>query len=94
VVASHQSGQHQGRVTTRLLPQLLGRTPSSPNGRIRNCVANEHLGAAQTVIHENILSPGAKVPPHSHEVEEVIVVLEEHGKCHRSAGIEAYRTGE
>jgi len=30
VVASHQSGEHQRRVTMRLLRQLLGRRPSSP----------------------------------------------------------------
>ena len=78
----------------RLLRQLFGRTPSSLNGRIRNYVANQHLGAEHAVIHENVLSPGVKVPPHSHAVEEVIVVLEGRGECHTSAGIEAYRAGD
>jgi quercetin dioxygenase-like cupin family protein len=78
----------------RLLRQLLGRTPSSPNGRVRNYVANQHLGADQAVVHENVISPGVRVPPHAHAVEEVIVVLEGHGECHTSTGIETYRAGD
>jgi hypothetical protein len=40
----------------RFLRQLLGRRPSSPNGRARNYVANQHLGAKHAVVHENIIS--------------------------------------
>ncbi len=42
----------------RLLRQLLGRVPSSPNGRVRNYIAKRHLGAEHAVVHENVLSPG------------------------------------
>jgi len=31
---------------------------------------------------------------HVHAVEEVIIVLERHGDCHTSAGIDAYRAGD
>jgi quercetin dioxygenase-like cupin family protein len=78
----------------RLLRQLLGRTPSSPSGRVRNYLANQHLGAERAVVHENVINPGMKVPPHAHAIEEVIIVLEGHGECHTSAGIEAYRAGD
>lgn len=78
----------------RLLRQMLGRAPSSPNGRVRNCIANRHLGAERAVVHENVVSPGVKVPWHVHAVEEVIVILEGCGECHTGAGVQAYRAGD
>jgi len=81
-------------MTMQLLRQLLGRTPSSPSGRVRNYLANRRLGAQWMVIHENVINPGGAVPWHSHAIEEVIVVLDGFGECRTSAGSEAYRAGD
>jgi quercetin dioxygenase-like cupin family protein len=94
MVARHQGGQHQRRVTVRLLRQLLGRAPSSPHGRVRNYIANRHLGAEHAVIHENIIAPGVRTPWHMHAVEEVIVVPEGCGECRTDAGSDTYRVGD
>ena len=59
---------------------LLGKSPTDTD-RIRNYLADEGLGAQHCSAHENVLKPGAEVPAHLHEVEEVIVCLEGEGEC-------------
>ena len=59
---------------------LLGKNPTDTD-RIRNYLADEELGARHCSAHENVLKPGAEVPAHQHEVEEVIVCLEGEGEC-------------
>ena len=60
--------------------QMLGKLPTDTD-RIRNYLADEDLGAKQCSAHENVLKPGAEVPAHQHDVEEVIVCLEGVGEC-------------
>lgn len=60
---------------------MLGKYPAHGDGRIRSYLANEELGARAATIHENVLNPGAVVPLHLHEVEEVIVCLEGQAEC-------------
>src|SRR5258706_6629330 len=59
---------------------LLGKVPTETD-RIRNYFADEDLGAKHCSAHENVLKPGAEVPAHLHDVEEVIVCLEGKGQC-------------
>ena len=59
---------------------LLGHVPTDTD-RIRNYLANEELGAKHCSAHENVLNPGAEVPAHMHQVEEVIVCLDGEGEC-------------
>lgn len=59
---------------------MLGKNPTDTD-RIRNYLANKDLGAKQCSAHENVLKPGAVVPGHLHEVEEIIVCLEGEGEC-------------
>ena len=59
---------------------LLGQVPTETD-RIRNYLADEKLGAKHCSAHENVLKPGAEVPAHMHQVEEVIVCLEGEGEC-------------
>jgi quercetin dioxygenase-like cupin family protein len=59
---------------------LLGKNPTDTD-RIRNYLADDDLGAKHCSAHENVLKPGAMVPGHLHEVEEIIVCLEGEGEC-------------
>jgi quercetin dioxygenase-like cupin family protein len=77
-----------------VLRQMLGKMPNTPNGRVRNHIANRHLGTTQAHIFENILNPGASVPWHRHATEEVIVVLDGRGEYHTEAGAELFSGGD
>lgn len=77
-----------------VLKQIMGRLPSAPKGRVRNYIANAHLGTTHTDIHENIINPGVMVPWHLHATEEVIVVLEGQGEYLTQGAVEPYREGD
>lgn len=59
---------------------MLDKPVSDPSGELRNYVVSPELGATETLTHENILEPGARVRMHSHAVEEVIICIEGSGE--------------
>ena len=77
-----------------VLRQIMGKKPSAPKGRVRNYIANKHLGTAQTDIHENTINPGVTVPWHLHATEEIIVVLEGQGEYLTEGQSEPYKGGD
>jgi quercetin dioxygenase-like cupin family protein len=77
-----------------VLKNLLGKSPSAPNGRLRSYLANDVLGTKRSTIHENVINPGGSVPWYAHAVEEVIVVLEGSGECQTEEGTEVYGAGD
>src|SRR5690348_7382033 len=77
-----------------VLRNLDRKAPATPNGRVRNYLANRELGAAVSTIHENIVNPGGVIPWHAHPVEEIIVVLEGSGVYETAEGAEPYGPGD
>ena len=65
----------------RVHHNMFGKGSGHSDGRSRSYLANEELGAKAATVHENVLNPGAIVPLHVHEVEEVIVCLEGQAEC-------------
>jgi quercetin dioxygenase-like cupin family protein len=59
---------------------MLGSIPAATE-RTLVPVADSTLGTQTLSVHENVLNPGAVVPWHQHEVEEVIVCLSGFGEC-------------
>lgn len=42
----------------------------------RRILVSKHVGAGATTLGEVIMHPGAKLPLHTHKVEEVMVIVE------------------
>ena len=72
---------------------MLGNLPSETE-RTFVALANEALGTQSCSVHENVLNPGAVVPWHEHQVEEVIVCLSGVGECtFKGKDSERYQAG-
>jgi quercetin dioxygenase-like cupin family protein len=76
-----------------ILRDLERRTPDK-TGRVRNYLAKASLGSESTTIHENIVGTEGFIPWHSHQVEEILILLEGEGECRTEQGVERYMPGD
>ncbi len=68
--------------------------PSTSRGRVRNYLARSSLGTESTTVHENIVGIDGFIPWHTHQVEEILILLEGEGECRTESGTERYRPGD
>lgn len=80
--------------TVKVLRDLERKAPDSPRARVRNYLVRGNLGSQSTTIHENIIGIEGFVPWHTHDVEEILVLLEGEGECRTETSVERYRPGE
>lgn len=77
-----------------VLRNLDRKVPGNSAGRVRNYLAKGSLGTESTTIHENIVGTDSFIPWHSHQVEEILILLEGEGECRTEGGVERYRPGD
>ena len=51
-----------------------------PDGRVRHWLLDRKKGAASASLFENVIPVSGTIPPHRHEVEELIVCIEGRGE--------------
>lgn len=51
-----------------------------PDGRVRHWLADRAKGTTMAALLENVIPPDGTVPPHCHDVEELIVCLAGRGE--------------
>jgi quercetin dioxygenase-like cupin family protein len=64
---------------------MLGRTPTATE-RILFPIADRPLGTQASLVYENVLNPGTKVPRHQHPYEEIIVCMAGVAECSFNGG--------
>jgi quercetin dioxygenase-like cupin family protein len=77
-----------------VLRNLERKDPSTSRGRVRNYFARSSLGTESTTVHENIVGIDGFIPWHTHQVEEILILLEGEGECRTESGTERYGPGD
>jgi quercetin dioxygenase-like cupin family protein len=77
-----------------VLRNLERKDPSTTRGRVRNYLAKSSLGAQSTTVHENIVGVDGFIPWHTHQVEEILILLEGEGECRTEGATERYQPGD
>lgn len=63
-------------------------------GRTLRWLAGPETGSAATSLLENVIEPGAAIPPHRHEVEELLHCLEGSGQVEVDGRLENFTAGD
>jgi quercetin dioxygenase-like cupin family protein len=77
-----------------VLRNLERKSPATKTARVRNYLVKGSLGSASTTVHENIIGVDGFVPWHTHQVEEILILLEGEGECRTEARTERYCPGD